>query len=124
MSLVVDVPANEWISSNSRLHWANKARRTKALRQRAFFLARKAHLRVETPVLVVAEIGYPRGGRADQSNAAPTVKACLDGLTDAGVWPDDDSEHVVGPHFTRGPTTATKGLHRITFTFHRQHVNF
>jgi hypothetical protein len=46
---------------------------------------------------VAAFIGYPRNGKADPANAAPTVKALIDGMVDAGVWPDDDSTYVIGP---------------------------
>lgn len=124
MSLTIDIPPQEWMSANDRMHWAQKAKRTKALRSRAAWLARQARLETDTPVLVVASIGYPRGGKADPGNAAPTVKAILDGLTDAGVWPDDDSDHVIGPHYTRGPKVDQKGYHAVTLTFHKQHIPF
>lgn len=123
--LVIDVPENEWLTSNMRFtHWAQKTRRIKALRQRAFFLARSQGLIVPTPTLVVAEIGYPRGGRADPSNASDVVKPCLDGITDAGGWPDDDSRHVVGVLYQRGPKTGERGVHRVHFKFIDQHVAF
>lgn len=32
--------------------------------------------------------------RRDPMNYVATVKAIVDGLTDAGLWPDDDAEHV------------------------------
>lgn len=122
MTLTIDIPATEWMSANDRMHWAQKARRTKAVRSRAAWHAKGASLKVPTPTLVVATISYPTNNRADQSNAAPTVKAILDGLTDAQVWPDDDSTHVIGPHFTRGPKTGEKGCYRVTLTFHTPNI--
>ena len=34
-TVTVDVPANLWVTSNSRLHWRVKARRVRALRRLA-----------------------------------------------------------------------------------------
>lgn len=125
MTLTIDVPPNEWLSANDRRgHWAAKAKRTKALRARGAWAARQQRLAVPTPVLVVADIGYPRNGKADPNNASPTVKAILDGLTDAGVWPDDDSEHVIGPLYRRGPKTGRQGWHTVTLTFTQQSIPF
>ncbi len=40
--------------------------------------------------------------RRDPSNWGPTAKHIVDGLTDAGLWPDDDKHHVyvAEPEFT------------------------
>lgn len=122
--LILRIPKNEWMSANDRMHWAERARRTKAVRSRAAWEAKALRLTIETPTLVVVRVGYPTGGRADPSNAAPTVKAAIDGITDSGAWPDDDSEHVIGPHFLRGPKSGEKGVHTIHFTFHNQHIPF
>lgn len=109
-----NVPDDLWLSANQRLHWAPKAQRTKALR----VLGRANARTLQVPPLgtshVAAFIGYPRNGKADPANAAPTVKALIDGLVDAGVWPDDDSTHVIGPTYLRGnkcdPNTHTVRL--------------
>lgn len=106
-SLIIPVPPGEWISANGRLHWAARARRTRRLRGRACWLARHHRLApAGVQARVIATITYPRPGRADPANSAPTVKAIVDGLTDAGVWPDDDSRHVIGPDYRRGPGTT------------------
>ena len=123
---IVDVPPNEWMSANDRMHWADRSRRTKALRRRAVLLARSQRLLpVECPVLVIARIQYRTGGRADPANAEPTVKPILDGLTDAEIWPDDDSEHVVGPLYLREKgRTDRDGWHRVRLSFTNQYVPF
>jgi crossover junction endodeoxyribonuclease RusA len=43
--------------------------------------------------------------RRDPHNLAPTVKAIVDGLVDAGVWPDDTDTWVIvlDPRFTKVP---------------------
>ena len=105
-----------WLSANGRYHWAVRAKRTKALRGLAAVQARRQGLApVAGPVLVTAEIGY-RGGRADPANAYPTIKALLDGMTDASVWPDDDSEHVIGPDMRRATEAPPRGHHTVTIT--------
>jgi len=41
--------------------------------------------------------------RRDPHNFYPTIKPIIDGLTDAGLWPDDTPEYVmtVEPFFSR-----------------------
>ena len=120
-----DIPESQWLTANQRLHWAEKARRTRFLRTLARLEARRQHLLPSVgPVWVVAEIQYPGTGRADPANANPTVKALIDGLTDAGIWPDDDSKHLIGPDFRRKPGRAPKGMHRITLHITDQYVPF
>jgi crossover junction endodeoxyribonuclease RusA len=41
--------------------------------------------------------------RIDPANLYPSFKAAVDGLVDAGVLPDDDADHVLGPDMRRGP---------------------
>lgn len=71
---------------------------------------------------VAAFIGYLRKGTADPSNAAPTVKALIDGLTDAGLWPDDDSTHVIGPTYLRDPKSPTPGHYTVRLVLTSQEV--
>ena len=60
---------------------------------------------------VVAEVHKPRGGHYDPANLYPVFKACLDGFVDAGVFPDDDHLHVVGPDPRHGaPDKAHPGV--------------
>lgn len=120
----IRVPKSLWMSANQRLHWAQRSQRTKALRQLGHATARSEGWRDLGPTLVTAHIGYPSGGRADPANAAPTVKALIDGITDAGAWPDDDSNHVLGPLFLRDQNSGEQGVHTIRFTFTSQEVPF
>lgn len=118
-TLTIDVPANEWMTANGRLHWSQRARRTKALRFRARMLARSQQVpHYVGRVRVDFEVSTRTAGRFDPGNAYPTVKAIVDGLTDAGVWDDDDSEHLEGPVPHRGPVDPALpvGAHRITLT--------
>jgi len=112
-ALTFSIPNDLWLSANDRRHWADKAKRTKGLRSLGHLGAAEAGLdgALLGTTHVAAFIGYPRNSKADPSNAFPTVKALIDGMVDAGVWPDDDSTHVIGPTYLRGnkcdPNTHT-----------------
>lgn len=131
VDIVIEVPAREWLTSNGRYHWADRARRTAAVRRRAWAAAiahresgGRRHRRpwYEGRVRVTATVQGRTRVRTDPANTYPTVKACLDGMTDAGVWEDDDSTHVVGPDMRLGepdPSLRT-GWHRITITIEKE----
>lgn len=120
-TMTFDVPAALWLSANARPHWAEKARKTKALRQLGWYVSHDSGLRLDT-THVAAFIGYPRNGKADPANAAPTVKALIDGMVDGGVWPDDDSTHVIGPTFLRDPKPDVVGIYRVRFVLTEQAI--
>jgi hypothetical protein len=123
MTILLDfaIPDALWMSANDRPHWAEKARRTKALRLMGHAVALSAGHRDIGTTHVAAFIGYPRNGKADPSNAAPTIKALIDGITDAGVWPDDDSANVIGPTYLRGPKSQS-GTHDVRLVLTSQDI--
>lgn len=113
-TLVLEIPESLWMTANGRIHHHDRARRTRGVRQLAEHAARAAALPHYGQVFVAAFIGYSTNRKADPANAYPTVKAALDGLTDAGVWPDDDSTHVVSLSFLREQRRrAPRGTHTI-----------
>ena len=114
--LVIKIHANEWISANDRMHWRERASRTKRLRRKAYFEARRNGLLPMRRVFLTAHVQYATNGRADPANAYPTVKALVDGLTDFGVLTDDDSKHLPAMTFKRAPGRCPKGWHVITLT--------
>lgn len=124
-TLTIDIPADQWQSSNQRLHHMERARRTKHVRTLAGILGRK-HLTPEPgPVHVMAFIGSPTNRKADVGNSYPTVKACVDGaLTDAGILPDDSDAYLVGPDMRRDPPTKTRGLYRVRLVITPQTHDF
>lgn len=114
--LTIDIPENEWLSSNGRYHHMEKARRTRRLRERAHWQARAARLPHLPRARVDAYIHGRTRGRMDPANAQPTTKALVDGLVDAGLLPDDDSRHLDGPYEHRGSARPDMrpGWHRVT----------
>lgn len=111
---VLDVPAPcDWITSNRRLHHLAVARRVKAWRTTAAFAARARKIpAAPTPVRIVATVhrAHNRGGRWDPANWAPTAKAIIDGLVDAGVLEDDSFRHVIGPDMRAGEPNPRAGV--------------
>jgi len=90
------------LSMNDRRHWSKKAPDIRAWRHTAKFHAlqqwkwRRGALPVmdTPPSLVVCTFQFARGARRDPENYHQTTKPIVDGLVDAGVWPDDTAEWV------------------------------
>lgn len=92
--VIIPAPA-PWINANQRLHWAARARLTRAWREAAGWHARADRIaRFTSPVNIRAVVHKSTIARFDPHNLVPTVKAAVDGLVDARVLLDDDSEHL------------------------------
>jgi hypothetical protein len=102
--LLIPAPA-EFLNANrdKSLHWAPKADRVRAWRAAAAREAILTGLPKGLPrVQIDAYLIKPRANRFDPANWAPTAKACVDGMVDAGVTEDDDRHHVAGPFMHDG----------------------
>lgn len=101
------------LTANDKPHWARKAAFTKQLRRWGYLLAREgqgvARLHL-TRARVEFEFAYPDRRRRDRHNLAPTVKALMDGLIDAGLLPDDADRFLDGPHTVIADRLAGKRL--------------
>jgi hypothetical protein len=105
---VVRVPvADSWINANDRrrTHWTRDRDLTAAWRQAAGWAAKGAKVPALGPSRVVAQLRMipRRRSRIDPGNFSPTAKPCIDGLVDAGIWPDDSADWVEGPDMRLGP---------------------
>ena len=86
------------MNANNRPGHYRKARQTKDLRWWARTTLVPQLQPVTGKVRVVLWVApLTRNRRRDPSNWAPTAKAIVDGLTDGGIWPDDNSDWVEGP---------------------------
>lgn len=58
------------------------------------------------PATVWVHLPFTTARRRDPHNFVPCVKAIVDGLVDAGVWPDDTPEwvRVMEPELVVGPS--------------------
>lgn len=104
--LMVLNPGDVLPTANGREHWRRRAKLTRFWREYAHIRARsELNLGRWQPVErahITITIDWPDQRRRDPANWAPTAKAIVDGLVDAGVLPDDDHRHVTGPDLRRG----------------------
>lgn len=107
------LPPGHDLGANGRYHWAERARRSRQIRWTAALEARLAGLQpVPGPVKVTVTVTYPRRGRHDPENYAPSWKPAIDGLVDAAVLPDDDSTHVTSVTCVADPRTTREACGR------------
>lgn len=115
------------LTANQRLHWRQRAERTKHLRQRGAYAQQLDGGRLERATLV-AQFTYPDRRRRDDANLAPTVKALIDGIVSGyspgpswrGLLPDDDANHLVAVTYRRAgidPRLKTPRAVRVELVF-------
>lgn len=116
-TVAVPVGALDWISSNDRRVWQDKARRTAQLVRIGAIAAKAQRLKVETPARLIVTVHMPSGRRSDPPNAWPTVKPIIDGFVRAGAFEDDSSEEIPETVFRKGEKTGVKSNYRLVFEF-------
>lgn len=81
------------LTSNQRLHWAQKAKITRGVRGLTKVLVRKVPDmdRIEVSLEWVVNTNH----RRDTDNVVPTLKAICDGIVDAEIVPDDIPAYMV-----------------------------
>lgn len=82
------------LNANQRLHWADKAAKTRGIRDSTKLIARNASLEPAPHVVVQLTWVVTDKRRRDSDNIYPTFKAMCDGLVDAGIVPDDTPEYM------------------------------
>ena len=103
---------DEWINPNVREHWSVTAAKTRTWRKATAVHARAAGIPPLAGAHILAEFCFGDSRRRDLDNLS--LKACIDGIVDAGVIADDDYRHLIGPDRRLGP--KVKGLARIRIT--------
>mgnify|MGYP001558324303 FL=1 len=100
MTITYPAPLPPWSTNEDRnLHWGRRAERVKAWHDAAYWNAKQAGWnhpsKNNRPSTVQLTVTYPTKRRRDASNLVGTiVKASVDGLVAAGVFPDDTPEWV------------------------------
>lgn len=116
--MTIDIPASWWLTSNQRMHWAEKARRTRVIRNVAGFVALRSGLHPVERATVTVWVGYPSTRRQDPANASPAAKAAIDGIVATRrLLADDDAEHLTAVTFRRDEPTWRKGWYRLRIEF-------
>lgn len=103
MTIVLTLPFSKPpLSPNDRLHFRQKAALTRQIREAAYWVAKQAAIAPAPPSAVLTVWFPPDRRRRDAGSLTLTAKAAIDGLVDAGVWPDDDPAHVVEERYRIG----------------------
>lgn len=108
---------NEMISANDRLHHIPKNDITSHLRELGGLFGQKFKRQnnikgedfvytKQRPCHIVVVINPPSARRMDAPNWYPTIKGLVDGMTDAGIFSDDNDEVVQSITFIPGEKTA------------------
>lgn len=88
-------PGIRVLSLNDRLHWAEKGRRAKALREAAWAMACQQQIPQLHAASLVVEYRPPDRRRRDNDNIpAASAKPAIDGIVQARVLRDDSWPHV------------------------------
>lgn len=102
------------INSERSGHWRQHRANTSSTRQHGLVAAQKLKTqgyRFPPQAIITSWPVYAdRRSWPDVGNWYPTTKAVIDGLVDAGAWPDDNPDHIVALEFHRPELAATTGL--------------
>lgn len=111
--MILTIPApTVWLNANDRQHFMARNKDVQLWRLFAHNAIRAARPwdPFTVPVQISATVHKRRAGRWDAHNLMPTLKACIDGLVDAGLLDDDDNEHVTAVTIRAGEKRATACL--------------
>lgn len=86
---LLTLPFSKPLNLNHRQHHMVRAKAVREVREAACLLARSAKIPACRKVRVTLVYTPRDGRRRDSLNLVPMLKACEDGLVDAGVVPDD-----------------------------------
>lgn len=118
--LVLDVPVKRMLNANRKLHHMTKAARSKWLRELAhergvslFPGGGDGAFLFDGPVEVSVTVCPTTRSRMDPPNVYPSVKALVDGLTDACWWEDDHWRFLPLMSFAYGGSSPVKGCYRL-----------
>lgn len=87
------------LSLNDRDHWSIRAKGVRTWRQAAWAAAHQWRQRGQVrdyleAGIVTVRLPVKDRRRRDPHNFTPTLKAIVDGLVDAKLWPDDHAGHL------------------------------
>ncbi len=106
----------ETLNSNQRLHPIVKAKRTAVIRAKAFDAALATGILPMSRAHCYCYLSFGDKRRRDPGNWYPTAKAAIDGFIDAGILPDDDHLHLLGPDM-RINHIGERGFLTLCFAF-------
>ena len=88
------------VNAERSMHHMTRAKRVRAVREEFAWLAKlSGRPRCEAVTVDVWPLAKDRRWLQDVAGCAPTAKAAIDGLVDAGVIDDDDETHLLWVRF-------------------------
>jgi len=118
VQFTIRVPRPWLLTSNQTLHWAPKSQRTKYIRSLARFETRSRFPRVRLPAASCEVwVTWPDKRHRDTPNTYPTIKACIDGIIDAGLLDDDSDDYIKGVKIDATAERCDKAHVEFTFVF-------
>jgi len=118
--ITLAISRDNLLTSNQRLHWADKARKTRVIRDMAWVMCmhpKRQHLSAATCDVVVT---WSDKRRRDAESIVPTAKAAIDGCVDAGLLTDDSDRYLKKVSYSNADKTHdTPGVAcyiQLTFT--------
>lgn len=116
-SMTLYFARDQILNQNRPMGWQKKARLVKAARIAAGWHAKAKLTSVSVRQHVTITYGWTGPNRVrDAGNLQPHSKACVDGLTDAGIWEDDGDQWVEGPDNRFGDPSDRPGLVKVIIT--------
>ena len=106
-TITIPVPV-AWLNANDRADRRRFAPIVKQWRDAAHVHARAGKLPALGKAHITATLRFRDRRRRDPHNYYPTIKACIDGLVDYGLLPDDSSDYLVGPDIRLGEVLPTQ----------------
>ena len=86
-------------NKHRNLHYTERGRYNKSWRYAFWALATDAKVPACQVIEITVHQAQAKGTLPDTMASAPTVKAAIDGLVDAGVIPDDTGKHLAAVTF-------------------------
>lgn len=115
-TLTIPAPA-PWLNANQRVDLRAQTPDRRAWRDAAHVWAKAAKLPRLHHVHIVAVFHFRENRRRDIHNWYPTIKACVDGLIDYELLPDDSTKYLIGPDLRVGdPSINPVGSIDLTIT--------
>lgn len=104
------------VNKERTVHWSARAKVVKAWREAYGWLAVASKVPTDGsvgPCHIEAVPLTTTRRRQDVGACMPVVKAAIDGLVDAGVWPDDTPDHVLSVRYWPQQLAADAGLRLV-----------
>jgi hypothetical protein len=98
----VELPPMELLNANQRIHRQAAAKATRLIREKTGWTVFAAKVPKLQRAHILVELRFWEARRRDPANWAPSIKAAIDGVVDAGVLEDDDATHLDGPDIRLG----------------------